>query len=311
MISVVFFFLLTTRTPCLTSEHRATAYSNRACYLSFGSGGYEKCLWCTVSLLPTPINPVALTMNGQRVQDLHCVILVFESTASFRNITADFAQSISQTFSKQNIAQPSKTNSLSIQIQNDTTSEFGLDDFRLLDQTRNRSYHGVRFDLTNRSSREPLLLNQNLKNMTFTSIQINILCQTTGLNYYNYDRAASRRSLIRQLQCQLPGSSTTRTTLGAQHTTDIIGTTDIISTTAIFNTTVVFSTTASSTKKKFEKLALMVGLIGCGSLLPCLLLAICIYILCKRRRQQHEPQTTLAESVSSDETASMASGYSY
>ncbi|CAF4236124.1 unnamed protein product [Adineta steineri] len=211
---------------------------------------------------------------------------------------------------------------LFIHIQYGGIKEFNFSTVRVVHDVINRSYSDLRFALLNRKDDVPLQLNPDIENMTLLSLQINIHCVSKGLyQYYYVFYQQPRPPLLKSLKCEIPVPfspiiPTTALTINSvkETTTKVLTTilptttitTNVITetTTKVLITTLVYKT---STKKSEENIILIVSLVSGVSLLPCLLLTFCIYMLCKRSNQQIDIDRKRRGSILSNESISISS----
>jgi hypothetical protein len=220
----------------------------------------------------TSVDTITFNESCSPIRDNHCVDLYFNTTALYKNFSIEYINLINKLFDIEDGTNAKTQNTLYIHIEYDTLDAISFDTFQFLDHVPNRNYYGVSFELKNRENRLILQLNNDIKNMTLTSLQINIYCGVKGLYQYNYVPDAQPQSLANSLKCEIPTTTTIH----------------------------------STTKRNRYKLVLIFSLIGGGSLIPCSLLACCLYILCRRNTEKAAERRasltfSLTDTISSDE----------
>lgn len=276
------------------NHHNINIETNNCKLLRSDTHGYGQCLRCYVKERMTSLDNITIEQNCLPLPNLHCIDLYFNDIELYRDFTLQYNDLINQLFDKEDRTSTMTQNSLIIHIENDSLNEFTFDTFRSLDNVKNRSYHLLRFDLTNRDDRLPLSLNRDIENMTLVSLQINIYCSSKGLYQYNYVPSHQYQPLLESFSCEIPvTTSSTTSTIITKNTDEVFS-------------TVLLSTT-SSTKNIPQNFVLIFSLLGGGSLIPCFLLACCIYIFCKRNNEQNDINNERTESIGSNETDSIFS----
>jgi hypothetical protein len=227
----------------------------------------------------TPLDNITLNERCSPIPDNHCVDLYFNTTILYKNFSIQYTDLINKLFDREDGTNSKTQNTIYIHIEYDTLDRLSLDTFQSFDELENRSYYGISFELKNRDNRLILPLNDDIKNMTLSSLQINIYCGSKGLYQYNYVlNFQQQQPLVESLKCEIP--TTTSSTMTK-------------------NPNEIFTT-----KKSRYKFVLIFSLIGGGSLIPCFLLACCLYILCKRNIEKNNYNNQRRDSLSSDSISS-------
>ena len=234
--------------PELAQNHCSSSYTH--------TEDKRLCFRCYINMISTQFNAIRLNESCSPIPNNHCVDLRFNTTELFREFSRQYANLTNQLFAPENTKFSATTNSLYVHITYDTHRSFSFDSLQSLDLIENRTYNAIGFTLDNRQDQITLPLNDDIQNMTLEILQINIYCGSRGLYQYNYRADNHNQSLLKSLTCELP-------------------TTTISSRKAI--------NTSTSTEKIRSQLILLYSLIGSGSLIPCLILICCLYILCKRK----------------------------
>jgi hypothetical protein len=272
MIYILFFFILIFFSDihgiCLIFPNQRTEiYMNNCALIRSDAEGYKQCLRCHLRRTVPLSNVIILDRNCSPIPDNHCVDLHFNTTVLFKNFFQQYSDLINKLFVDQDNKHIGIPNTLYIHIEYDTLDVFSFDTFRSLDQIKNRKYHVVSFELKNRENQLTLPLNHDINNMTLLTLQINIYCGLQGLYQYHYISDHRRQPLADSLKCEIP------------------------------TTTMVLLTT-TSTRKNRSRVIIMFTLIGSGSLIPCLILACCLFILCKRNHEtNHQRRESFASSI--------------
>ncbi len=244
--------------------------------------GHKQCLRCHLNRLIPSSNAIELEKNCTPIPDNHCVDLHFNTTELFKNFFERYSVLINSLFVDQGIKHVGISNTLYIHIEYDTLNTFSFDTFRLLDEVKNRKYHVLSFELKNRDNRLTLPLNTDINNMKLSTLQINIRCGSKGLYQYHHISDDRRQPLPNSLTCEIPTTTTIRMN----------------------------STTTTTTRKNRSQVILIFTLIGSGSLIPCLILACCLFILCKQNYEKKAFDNQRRESFTSSSTDSMLSDQS-
>ncbi|CAF1411544.1 unnamed protein product [Adineta steineri] len=265
-----------------------------------GGESYEKCLICNITKRMTVWNETLANENCLPISNLHCIQIYFNTTKSYKNFVSQYIRIINGLFDKENLTDRLTQNMLFIHIQYGGIKEFSFSTVQVVHDVINRSYSRLQFALLNRKDNVSLELNPDIQNMTLLSLQINIFCVSKGLYQYNYVFHQYNREPLREsLKCEIPVTFSPIIPTTAL-TTNVITET----TTKVLTTTLVSRT---STKKSEENIILIVSLVSGGSLLPCLLLTFCIYMLCKRSNQQIDIDRKRRGSILSNENNSISS----
>lgn len=286
-----FFFLINffsiTDGSCLLFHDEVRQNNCSLLYSNTGNGRW--CFRCYIYTISTKFDAIQLNESCSPIPNNHCVDFHFNTTELFREFSRQYAGLTNRLFSPEDKRYAEKTNSLHLHIKYDTHHSFSFDTFRNLDQIENRQYQSISFELKNRQNQITLPLDDDIEKTTLQILQINIYCGAKGLYQYNYE-AYQRQSLLKSLTCELP-TTTTSITSTSQGKNNISTTLDSRSNT---------STTRS---------ILFYSLIGGGSLIPCLIIAFCLYILCEQKNVKAPTNipwrdsltSTIPESVFSDD----------
>ncbi|CAF0738642.1 unnamed protein product [Adineta ricciae] len=211
----------------------------------------------------------------------------FTSIEIYQQFTSRYIGVINTLFDERNMASPLTQNDLIIQISDSNLYEFRFETFRMLNDLPNRMFCCVRFFIYYKHDHVTLNLKDDIRNITFSSLQILIHCHQYAFAEYTYMPTNDKENFIDKMICKAPEN--------------------VIATTELSTTTIELSTT---TRKSSKKLIILVGIVGGGSLFPCLLLACCLYVLCQQNNEQDDSDGMTMKSISSDEIASMESGQS-
>ncbi|CAF1314216.1 unnamed protein product [Adineta steineri] len=287
-----------------------------------GGKSYAKCLICNITKRMTVWNETLANGNCLPISNLHCIQIYFNTTKSYKNFVSQYIRIINGLFDKENLTNPFTQNMLFIHIQYGGIKEFSFSTVQVVHDVINRSYSRLQFALLNRKDNVSLEINPDIQNMTLLSLQINIFCVSKGLYQYNYIFHQYNLEPLREsLKCEIPvpfspiiPTTALTTNVIKETTTEVLTTilpTTTIATNVIKETTTKVSITTlvykTSTKKSEENIILIVSLVSGGSLLPCLLLTFCIYMLCKRSNQQIDIDRKRRGSILSNENISISS----
>ena len=197
---------------------------------------------------------------------LHCFELLFEDARAFETFTRRHAQLINQVFDVTNDRQK---NSLFVSIANGAIDRLSLQFIEPLQNVPERRYPRMSITLNNRDIHQPLVLEPDIQHTTFDGLQLNIFCASQGFHQYNYQPKVSGSPPIGSLKCEIPSteppSERTPNKASDTHTTARL-------------TTFSSSQTPINTKRTY-RVVLTIAAIGVASLLPCILLACCLYVL--------------------------------
>jgi hypothetical protein len=269
----------------LTFNHHNTYSSINKCELQLSNHpGYGQCLKCQIFQPMTSLDNITIEKNCSPLPALNCIDLYFNNTKSYQNFSLQYSSLINKLFDGSNATIVLHTNTLNIHIEYDALDQFAFATFRSFDHIKNRHYARLSFELKNRDDRLTLLLSPDIENMTLDLLQINIYCGSKGLYQYHYF-PSYQRLVENSLTCEIP---------------PVVSATTVQSISSTKNQ----SSTSEMPRYKF---ILMFSLIGGGSLLPCLLLACCLYILCKLNKQQNVINNERRSSITSSLNDSIAS----
>ena len=286
---MIFTLLLFFHTSFLQDLHGAClTFKRNTCKLTFAnSTGYKKCFICSI------VEDVTSTENGtteyqcSKVKDLHCIMINFTSIEIYQQFTSRYMHVINTLFDERNMASSLTQNDLIIQISDSNLYEFRFETFQILNDLPNRMFCCVRFFIYYKNDHVTLNLKDDIRNMTFSSLQILIHCDQYAFAEYTYMPTNDKQNQIDKMVCKAPEN--------------VIATTELSTTITELPTT---------TRKSSKKIIILVGIVGGGSLFPCLLLACCLYALCRQNSEQDDSDVITMKSISSDEVASMESGQS-
>lgn len=283
MLDLFFFFLplsffSSTNGSCLLFHDEL--HQNNCSLIQSNRENERWCFRCYIYTISMEKNAIQLNESCSPIPNNHCVDFHFNTTELFQAFSQQYADLTNRLFASENKFYAEKTNSLHFHIKYDTHHSFSFDIFRNFDQINNRQYQSISFELKNRLNQITLPLNDDLQNTTLHTLQINIYCGSKGLYQYNY----MRRSLLKSLTCEIP-------------------------TTSMMSTTITSHSSSSTTRKNVYRSILFYSLIGSGSLIPCLIIACCLYILCERKKVKTPTNTswrdslapTILESIISDD----------
>ena len=284
MLDLFLFFLLIsffsiTNGSCLLFHDELRQNDCSLLYSNTENG--RGCFRCYINTISTKSDAIQLNESCSPIPNNHCVDFHFNTTELFREFSQQYAGLTNRLFAREDKRYAERTNSLHLHIKYDTHHSFSFDTFRNLDQIANRQYESISFELKNRQNQITLPLDDDIQNTTLQNLQINIYCGAKGLYQYNYI-VKQRQSLLKSLTCEIP--TTTKMTTTSQAKNNI-------------------STTVPS------RSILFYSLIGGGSLIPCLILACCLYILCEQKNVKEPTNipwrdsltSTIPESIFSDD----------
>lgn len=227
--------------------------------------GYKQCFRCYINtIIPSP-DQIILDKNCSPIINNHCVDLYFNTTILFENFSNQYSYLINKLFDKDNRTNRETHNNLYIHIEYDTLDILSLDTIHALVELKNRSFFSLALELKNRDDQLTLKLDNNLQNISLTSLQINIYCGLKGLYQYDYIPSSNQYPLLESLRCEIP----------------------------------ITTTTTNNNRYKI----IIFSLIGGGSLIPCFILACCLYILCQQNIKQTNYYHEEEEEDSSTDTS--------
>ena len=237
------------------------------CDLHYGRNeGYSMCLRCNLSQSAVLSERIALDSRCSPLGQLHCFELLFEDAPTFETFAGRHAQLINQVF---DVTHGRQKNSVFVNIANGAIDRLSLRFIEPLQNVPDRRYPRLTITLNNRDVRQPLILDPDIQRSTFDGLQLNIFCGAQGLYQYNYEPKPSGSPPMDNLKCEIPPPepSTERTSDRPV----------VVQTTA--RVTTLSSPQTPSNKKRAYRVALTITAIGFASLLPCILLACCLYVL--------------------------------
>ncbi|CAF3059560.1 unnamed protein product [Rotaria sp. Silwood2] len=283
---------------CLILNHHDKNSNINQCELhQFNYQGYSQCLRCYINAPKISLENITLKLKCSPILDLHCIDLYFNDTQSYEKFSLENINLINKLFDKHQYTRSEKQNSLNIHIKYDILYELSFDTFRSFDDVKNRSYHGLQFELNNHHNQLTLKINHDIQKMTLYGLQITIYCGFKGLYQYYYVPGSARISPVESLTCEIP---TTTSPITSSIFTEI--------------TNLTFSTirlSTASTKHVRYKLVTFFSLVGSGSFIFCCILTGCLYILCKQSNRKYDINIERRTSIASSITDSISSGRSF
>jgi hypothetical protein len=306
------FFLSNTDGDCLEFSDNTKNNINNNCAIRLtNEPGFSKCLNCYIKRPMTRLAYITITQSCSPLIDLRCIEFHFNDTQTFLHFSRQYSQIINKLFGK-----TITLNTLFINIQYDSLDKLTRETILPLENIPNRSYDSLRLIMRNRGNRTILTINRDIEQTTFRVLQLYIHCSDTqGYDVFTYILNLPNQTLVSAMQCQLPTTTTgikkpTRLTFATskkttKRTIKILTTSipSIVKTTPILITsTHTSSKMMTSTKRTESRVTFMLSLILGGGLLPCLLLACCLYVICARDNQDNEknidgPRLSLSLSI--------------